>query len=147
MMEREAAFAEEHGLVSVIDIGKLGSPSSQISALRNLILHHPQMRFVVCHLLAPKQTELHAMQPGPRCCRGQGLGIDGNFGKKREGWTVPALLTEPNIKGSEIFSKKIEIPNLFYGSMTLKVFSNLDAYASRRFRTVGSPLICTCPAC
>ena len=25
--------------------------------------------------------------------------------KKREGWTVPALLTEPNIKGSEIFSK------------------------------------------
>ena len=64
MMEREAAFAEEHGLVFVIDIGKLGSPSSQISALRNLILHHPQMRFVVCHLLAPKQTELHAMQQG-----------------------------------------------------------------------------------
>ena len=29
----------------------------------------------------------------------------GNFSKKREGWTVPALLTEPNIKGSEIFSK------------------------------------------
>lgn len=43
MMEREAAFAEEHGIVFVIDIGKLGSPSSQISALRNLILHHPQM--------------------------------------------------------------------------------------------------------
>ena len=33
------------------------------------------------------------------CC------TDGNFSKKREGWTVPALLTEPNIKGSEIFSK------------------------------------------
>ena len=64
MMEREAAFAEEHGLVFVIDIGKLGSPSSQIEALRNLILHHPQMKFVVCHLLAPKQTELHAMQAG-----------------------------------------------------------------------------------
>ena len=29
----------------------------------------------------------------------------GNFSKKTEGWTVPALLTEPNIKGSEIFSK------------------------------------------
>ena len=35
----------------------------------------------------------------------------------------------------------------FYGSITLKVFSNLEAYASRRFRTVASPLICTCPAC
>ena len=64
MMEREAAFAEQHGLVFVIDIGKLGSPSSQITALRNLILHHPKMKFVVCHLLAPKQTELHAMQAG-----------------------------------------------------------------------------------
>lgn len=64
MMEREAAFADEHGLVFVIDIGKLGSPSSQLPALRNLILRHPQMKFVVCHLLAPKQTELHAMQAG-----------------------------------------------------------------------------------
>lgn len=64
MMEREAAFAEEHGLVFVIDIGKLGSPSSQIEALRRLILRHPGLRFVVCHLLAPKQTELHAMAEG-----------------------------------------------------------------------------------
>ena len=64
MMEKEAAFADEHNLVFVIDIGKLGSPSSQIPALRNLILRHPQMKFVVCHLLAPKQTELHAMQAG-----------------------------------------------------------------------------------
>lgn len=29
MMEREAAFAEEHGLVFVIDIGKLGSPAAR----------------------------------------------------------------------------------------------------------------------
>ena len=64
MMEREAAFADAHGLVFVMDIGKLGSPSSQIPALRNLILHHPQMKFVICHLLAPKQTELRAMQDG-----------------------------------------------------------------------------------
>lgn len=64
MMERELTYAEEHGLVFVIDIGKLGSSSSQIPALRNLILRHPQMKFVVCHLLAPKQTELHAMQAG-----------------------------------------------------------------------------------
>lgn len=64
MMEREAAFAQEHGLVFVIDIGKLGSPSSQIPALRRLILRHSGMKFVVCHLLAPKQTELQAMVQG-----------------------------------------------------------------------------------
>lgn len=64
MMEREAAFAQEHGLVFVIDIGKLGSPSSQIPALRRLILRHGGMKFVVCHLLAPKQTELQAMVQG-----------------------------------------------------------------------------------
>ena len=61
VMCREAAFAAEHGLVFVIDIGKLGSPSSQIGALRRLILRHPDMKFVVCHLLAPKQTELAQM--------------------------------------------------------------------------------------
>ncbi len=64
MMQREAAFADEHGLVFVIDIGKLGSPSSQVPALRRLILQHPQMKFVICHLLAPKQSELHTMQAG-----------------------------------------------------------------------------------
>lgn len=63
-MCREAAFAAEHGLVFVIDIGKLGSPSSQIEALRRLILRHPDMKFVVCHLLAPKQTELAQMTDG-----------------------------------------------------------------------------------
>ena len=55
LMEKEYAYADEHGLVFVIDIGKLGSASSQISALRRAILRHPSMRFVVCHLLAPKQ--------------------------------------------------------------------------------------------
>ena len=60
-MEREATFAQEHGLVFVIDIGKLGSHSCQIQALRRLIRHHAGMKFVVCHLLAPKQNELEEM--------------------------------------------------------------------------------------
>ena len=64
MMEREASFAEEHELIFVIDIGKLGSPSSQIPELRRLLLRHPGMRFVVCHLLAPRQNELRKMQEG-----------------------------------------------------------------------------------
>lgn len=64
VMEKETSFAEEHHLVFVIDIGKLGSPSSQIPALRRLILRHPGLSFVVCHLLAPKQSELTAMAEG-----------------------------------------------------------------------------------
>ena len=64
MMERELTFAEEHGLVFVIDIGKLGSPSWQVDALRRAILRHPGMKFVVCHLLAPKQSELAEMAEG-----------------------------------------------------------------------------------
>ena len=64
MMERELTFAEEHDLVFVIDIGKLGSPSSQIAALRRAILRHPDIKFVVCHLLAPKQSELAEMAAG-----------------------------------------------------------------------------------
>lgn len=64
MMEKEVSFADEHHLVFVIDIGKLGSPSSQIPALRRTILRHPGMTFVVCHLLAPKQSELETMAEG-----------------------------------------------------------------------------------
>lgn len=64
MMERELAYAEEQGLVFVIDIGKLGSPSSQIPELRRSILRHAGLKFVICHLLAPKQTELAAMVQG-----------------------------------------------------------------------------------
>lgn len=64
VMEREYAFADEHGLVFVIDIGKLGSESSQIPALRRAILRHPGMRFVVCHLLAPSAKEEMRMCEG-----------------------------------------------------------------------------------
>ena len=64
MLERELSFAEEHRLVVVIDIGKLGSPSSQIDALRRAVLRHPKVKFVVCHLLAPKQSELSLMAAG-----------------------------------------------------------------------------------
>lgn len=64
LMEQEYAFADDHDLIFVIDIGKLGSESSQISALRRAILRHPSMRFVVCHLLAPKQSEEQAMREG-----------------------------------------------------------------------------------
>ncbi len=52
LMEKEYDYADEHGLIFVIDIGKCGSESWQVEALRRVILNHPQMKFVVCHLLA-----------------------------------------------------------------------------------------------
>lgn len=55
LMEEEYAYAHDHGLIFVIDIGKLGSESSQIPALRRAIQRHAGMKFVVCHLLAPSQ--------------------------------------------------------------------------------------------
>ena len=76
VMEREAAFADAHGLVFVIDIGKLGSPSSQIGALRRLIRRHAGMKFVVCHLLAPKQSELEAMAEGLAALAGPNVWFD-----------------------------------------------------------------------
>jgi len=55
VFEREFAYYDEHNILCVIDIGKLGSESCQIEALRRVILRHSGARFVVCHLLAPKQ--------------------------------------------------------------------------------------------
>ena len=52
MMMEEFGYAAEHDLICVVDIGKCGSESWQIEALRNVILRYPQMKFVVCHLLA-----------------------------------------------------------------------------------------------
>ena len=64
VMEREYAYADDHNLIFVIDIGKLGSESSQIPALRRAILRHPSMRFVVCHLLSPKASQEKEMVEG-----------------------------------------------------------------------------------
>lgn len=66
LMEEEYAYADEHGLVFVIDIGKMGSESSQIPALRRAIQRHAGMKFVVCHLLAPAQGMEAALEDGLR---------------------------------------------------------------------------------
>lgn len=55
IMEREYAYAEDNGIITVIDAGALGSESCQVEALAGSIKRHPSARFVVCHLLAPKQ--------------------------------------------------------------------------------------------
>lgn len=57
ILEREFAYADDHDLVCVVDIGKLGSQSAQVEALRTVICRHGAMKFVVCHVLAPKQEQ------------------------------------------------------------------------------------------
>ncbi len=57
LMKAEYDYADEHGLVFVIDIGKCGSESWQVDALRRVILAHPSMKFVVCHLLAASMMD------------------------------------------------------------------------------------------
>ncbi len=63
-MEEEYAYADTHGLIFVIDIGKCGSESWQVEALRRAILRHPSMRFVVCHLLAASMKQEEELRAG-----------------------------------------------------------------------------------
>ncbi|ANW97764.1 amidohydrolase [Thermoclostridium stercorarium subsp. thermolacticum DSM 2910] len=53
IMDEVFSDANERNLVFVIDIGRPGSLSFQVDKLRNAILRYPEMKFVVCHLLAP----------------------------------------------------------------------------------------------
>lgn len=53
----ELEFASKHNLIVILDLGKLHSPSSQIKALENIITNYPNLTFVICHLLAPKDTD------------------------------------------------------------------------------------------
>lgn len=57
MMDETYSYANEKGLVFIIDIGRAGNPCWQIENLRNAILRYPDMKFVVCHLLAPLQKD------------------------------------------------------------------------------------------
>lgn len=57
LLEREFAYADDHGLICVVDIGKLGSQSAQVNALKTVIARHSTMKFVVCHALAPRQEQ------------------------------------------------------------------------------------------
>jgi predicted TIM-barrel fold metal-dependent hydrolase len=64
LMDEAYAYAAARDHVFVIDIGKPGSPSSQVEALRRAILRYPGMRFVVCHLLAPGMADEAYMREG-----------------------------------------------------------------------------------
>lgn len=66
VMDEAYSYANDKGLTFVIDIGRAGNPCWQIEPLRKAILRYPQMKFVVCHLLAPLQKDEVAMTEGLR---------------------------------------------------------------------------------
>lgn len=54
MMEEALSYAEAHGVTAVFDIGRRGGCCWQPQALARAVKRHPNMQFVVCHLLAPQ---------------------------------------------------------------------------------------------
>lgn len=64
IMNAEYDYADEHNLIFVIDIGKCGSESWQIDRLRQAVLAHPGLTFVVCHLLAVSMRDEEKLVEG-----------------------------------------------------------------------------------
>lgn len=57
VMDQALGYAAGHGQVVILDIGKCGSPSWQIEAVRREIVKYPETVFVLCHLLAPSDRD------------------------------------------------------------------------------------------
>lgn len=64
IMDREYAYASQKNLTFVIDIGKCGSESWQVKELREAALRYPEMKFVVCHLLAASMNQEERLREG-----------------------------------------------------------------------------------
>ncbi len=60
-MEEAYLYASERGHVIVVDIGKCGSASWQVDALRKEVLRYPKTKWVACHLLAPSDRDEQAL--------------------------------------------------------------------------------------
>ena len=54
VMQEVYDYSDERGHLFVVDIGRKDDLSWQIESLRKAILAHPNMKFVVCHILAPR---------------------------------------------------------------------------------------------
>ncbi|GLI18278.1 amidohydrolase [Tepidanaerobacter syntrophicus] len=55
-----------YGCTLVLDIGSPGMPSFQIEAVRKVAMTYPEMKIVICHLLAPTLNDAHELEEGLR---------------------------------------------------------------------------------
>ena len=64
VMDEAYSYANDRGLTFVIDIGRAGNPCWQVDALSRAVKKYPEMKFVVCHLLAPLPKDEEALKDG-----------------------------------------------------------------------------------
>ena len=57
LMRREYAYACDNGLIVTVDIGRPNNPCWQPEALAQAAKDFPDLKFVVCHLLAPQRED------------------------------------------------------------------------------------------
>lgn len=55
------AHAREKGLTVVMDIGRPNCPCWQVDALASAISKYPEVKFVICHLLAPQRGDVQIL--------------------------------------------------------------------------------------
>lgn len=76
LMDEAFSYANEKKHVLVIDIGKCGSDSWQIPALRREVLRYPTMKFVACHLLSPSNQDEARLEEALKLLRLPNLWFD-----------------------------------------------------------------------
>ncbi|WP_349669762.1 amidohydrolase family protein [Lacrimispora sp.] len=76
LMDEAFSYANEKKHVLVIDIGKCGSDSWQIHALRREVLRYPTMKFVACHLLSPSNQDEARLEEALKLLRLPNLWFD-----------------------------------------------------------------------
>ena len=64
VMQEVYDYSDERGHLFVVDIGRKDDLSWQIESLRKAILAHPNMKFVVCHILAPRPGQQDTLRYG-----------------------------------------------------------------------------------
>lgn len=57
VMDEALSYANRMHHVTVVDMGKCGSPSWQVEAAVREVKRYPDMKFVFCHLLAPSDRD------------------------------------------------------------------------------------------
>lgn len=62
MMNELYSYCEENNIIFFIDIGRPGNDCYQVENLKNAIINHPRLTFVVCHLTAPQANDLEILK-------------------------------------------------------------------------------------
>ena len=66
----------QRGATLVLDIGSPGMKSFQPKAVLNVALKHPDLKIVICHMLAPRKNDLNELIDGLHILKQQNLWFD-----------------------------------------------------------------------